>query len=314
MRPTLLTVFSLVAAFGFLYWYAATAAICPAPLSYRLGDHDERFLLNPEDTRATLLEAERLWEEATGRELFVYDEQARFTVNFIFDERQKLAVKEEDWRERLDEQERAGRAAVAAVRLLGEEYRALRQVYDAEVARYETNLEAHNRRVEAINAQGGALPEELSLLRAEEQKLLAAATELSRLADQLNVLARRIKTLGAEGNRLIEEYNRNAADYNQRFVDGSAFTQAEYVGGRINVYKYTDRTELLRAMAHEFGHALGLGHIADQNSVMYHMMREWPDAPRLSAEDLAEFRRVCGTGEELSHQVRRLVREGLERR
>ncbi len=62
-------------------------------------------------------------------------------------------------------------------------------------------------------------------------------------------------------------------------------------GERIYVYGFESTQELESTLIHEFGHALGLGHVDDEKSVMYRSDKSI--ATTLSQADLAELARAC---------------------
>ena len=308
---TLLALLLITGVTSTAYWFSATAAVCPVPLSYRIGELDERFAIGHAAARAVVVEAATVWESATDRDLFRYDESADFTINFVFDERQERATAEVAARSNLDAKEAERRALAAQLTELREQYTTLEEAYATRVSDYEARLAAYNAEVESYNERGGApsdvfaeLTEERDALDAEATALEASAGELNRLADEINALAQ-------ESNDLVAAYNEDVAAYNARFTEGGAFNQAEYLGDRINVYKFTDAEELQQVMVHEFGHALGIGHVDDPRAMMYYLLEEQPATPTLTQADLTAFRAECGTGEELSHQLRRLIRSLL---
>ena len=67
--------------------YVAKTAVCQIPISYRLGSIDERFSIINEEAKQAISRAEEVWEKPLEKELFVYDENSNFTINFVFDER-----------------------------------------------------------------------------------------------------------------------------------------------------------------------------------------------------------------------------------
>ena len=87
MRSSYLIALSITLIGAGVYWYQATAYQCPVPLSYKLGTIDSSFNITPEEAKWHAAAAEAVWESAVGRELFTYDEQASFTIDFVFDER-----------------------------------------------------------------------------------------------------------------------------------------------------------------------------------------------------------------------------------
>lgn len=311
MRSSFLILLSLTLVGASTYWYQSTAAICPVPLSYRLGEVDAAFALEREAALAYIEEAERRWEERVGRDLFVYDDTADFFVHFIYDERQELADTEESERTELDAMKKEGESVILMVEQLQAEHHALSLTYAANVADYETRLEAYNAEVNRYNDRGGAPPKVYEELETERKQLSNDADELADTATKLNNLATEINKLGERGNGLVDEYNRQVTEYNKEFGFSREFTQGDYQGDSIHVYKFSNENELIKVLMHEFGHALGIDHVAGESSVMYYLLENPDQEPELSEEDLAAFATVCGYEVGIAERIRRFIREVL---
>lgn len=278
------------------YFYYIAEAVCPAPLQYRLGELDERFFLTEEEAKLTIAQAESVWEDATGQNLFSYDETADFTINFIFDERQAFADAEDDFKERLDETETINDSIASEYQELVAEYETSKADYEAAVVAYETRLREYNDEVESYNEDGGAPAAVYTRLQEEKQALDREQRALNQTAGELNQLVDDINRVGAEGNKVIETYNRNVSVYNRTFGEPREFTQGDYQGDFINIYTFESQAELELVLAHELGHALHLGHVEGEESLMYYLIGGQPDTLTLSAADSEAFARVCGAG------------------
>lgn len=277
------------------YFYYAAMAICPVPVYYRIGELDERFGLTLEEAKAAVAEAERVWEGPTQQELFIYDEAASFTVNFIYDERQAFTEAEEASRERLAGVEQVNETITAEYSTLILKYNELQVTYEDMADAYERNLARYNETVASYNEEGGAPSEVFAELQAEEASLERDRRELETLRTQLNRLVDSINQLGEQGNNLVERYNERVATYNEQFGQSREFTQGTYVSsGRIDIYTFADAAELRLVLAHELGHALSIDHVLGTASIMYFLIGEQPEDLALSSEDLEEFRVVCG--------------------
>jgi hypothetical protein len=280
--------------FGTGYWYFEVSAVCRAPIAYRIGSIDSSFEITVAEARATASIAESLWEDATGRNLFTYDEAAKFPINFVFDERQKAADEEEQLREVLEEREGLSDSVKEKYERLLDDYEDLKTSYEQRTTAYDEKLQAHNREVERWNEAGGAPEDIYENLEAHQRELSDEQNELNTIAYQLNQLVRQMNAIGAQGNSIITDYNEIVEEYNSRFAEHREFTQGDYQGTAINIYQFDSEEDLAIVLAHEFGHALSLGHVEGENSFMYTVMGEQTLEEGPTQFDLAEFERVCG--------------------
>ncbi len=299
-------VLALIFSFG-SYWYQSTAHICPTPIHYRLGDIDERFNLSPETAKSAASAAEKLWEDAIGKDLFDYDETSSFAINFIYDERQQRSQTEEEWHISLDKEESDNQILIDKIKQLGKDYEAAQVNYNNQRADYESRLNAYNAKVEKYNAQGGAPQDIYAELQQEAKALAVELNKLSKFEISLNQQATEINQLGEEGNKKIAAYNAEVQEYNEMFGNLETFTQGDFERKRINVYKFSTEEELTAVLAHEFGHALGIGHVESEGSIMYYLMTE-RDTSVLSSADKEGYYGVCGTKTTIGQEARRLIR------
>lgn len=275
------------------FWYQSSQ-ICAVPVYYSIGTIDEAFGMDREELHGVLREAEAIWEEPTGKNLFVYEEGAtELQVNLLFDARQARAVAEEQLREDLDKQQSQSEKINATYAELREEYESASAVYEKRAATYEVRRSAYNDKVASYNEEGGAPPGVFEELQKEAADLEAESEHLSQEARRLNVLVDKLNAVSDQGNEVVERYNENVERYNRSFTESTEFTQGDYAGESINIYKFSDRWELKLVIAHEMGHALSLDHVEGSDSVMYYLLGEQPKEPVLTEADVAAYRAVC---------------------
>lgn len=308
---TLILAFTLI--LGTSYWYLHTATICPIPISYRLGDIDPRFAITETEARQVLKLAESVWEEAVQNDLFFYDETSTFSLNFIYDERQQLASTEEEWRMTLDAKEKKSKDFIEQVKLEAVTYEIAQAAYAKNREQYEKKLSEYNQTVEAYNRQGGAPPADFTILEAEKEVLAKMLGDLLEVEKELKKIADKLNLASIEGNRLVESYNVEVLQYNEIYGDLDIYTQGDFIKDRINIYKFSDSTELKKVVTHEFGHALGLGHVEGSDSIMYYLMEDQPDPIRLTEADLEAFYKVCGDQDSFGVKLRGAIRQLLDK-
>lgn len=294
MRLVSLILLFVAVLFGSGFWYNHIDIPCKIPIHYRIGNIDERFGTSHEEIRRIAGEAERLWENPLSAELFVYDDSPKsLPINLLYDERQQTAEREAEIRADLDAKEGMSENVGAQYERLITEFRSLKKKYESRVVAYEAELDAYNTKVSKWNNQGGAPQAVIEELKTGEASLKSEQSELELLAKKLNSLTAELNKIGARGNELITDYNSIVEKYNAEFSGGGEFTQGDYKRDAITIYQFDSEEELTIVLAHEFGHAFALGHVQNEKSIMYHLMENQSVVDGVSAEDSAEYARVC---------------------
>ncbi|HET8578529.1 MAG TPA: matrixin family metalloprotease [Methylomirabilota bacterium] len=267
---------------------------CARPIALRLGQIDERFGLTRNEALEALRQAEELWERALGRSLFTHGPTAALTVNLVYDERQQTTQNREQLRESMRKTE-ASHAAVSR------SYDQWRMTYEGRVRHFETlraayqeRAQAYNAQVQEWNARGGAPPEVHAGLEAERGRLEAMRRQLESDRAALEDFAGTVNSLADRGNAIAGAHNRTATTFNALYGTPRQFHKGEFDGRDITVFEFHDLRDFTLVLAHELGHALGLGHVNDPTAVMHAVGGEQIVEPLgLTAADVAALRSIC---------------------
>lgn len=273
---------------------------CRSPITYSLGGIDTRFGVSKQVLIADLEEAEVLWEKASGKDLFGYKSAGGdVSVNFVYDYRQQASDAMAASGIRIDKSRASFDALKAQYDGRAERIAVAKESLDRAVAAYESRLQTYNAEVAKWNRAGGAPPSEYDRLQAQKAALNAEGQQIKSQEAALNADINMQNAMGTSLNKLIAELNLNVERYNQAGAStGDEFEEGVYVSEagrqRIDIYEYSSHTELVRVLAHEFGHALGLGHVADEEAIMYKV--NLGKKPSLTDADIAAMHALCASG------------------
>lgn len=266
------------------------------PLQYRIGTVDARFGMSREEFAGAVGRAASLWNGALSRELFREASGGVLEINLVYDYRQETAERLKALSLRMDDTQ-------GGFESLKAHFETLKGEAAQKSGSLAQDFSAYNARVAAFNASGEAarrspVPEAVyRSLEAERLDLAAAKSSLMARQDELKELAENLKSLAVVLNDFAVNHNLDLVDY-RRTGDqlGPEFSEGEYVqeGGRrtITIYHFPSPEGLVRVLAHELGHARGLGHLENPQAVMHRLLRT--DVPELRPEDIQAMRAKMG--------------------
>jgi Matrixin len=272
---------------------------CTTPITYSIGALDPRFKISRDDLKSIITNAIAVWEKPIGRDLFMFEEDGDVVVNLIYDTRQEstnrirtLGLQIENTKESFN----ALKQKYDSAKVL---YTNAKKEFDILVAQYDLRASKYEELVASWNRKGGAPEKVFAQLEAERAVLNNLSDELSIKQKNINELVTTVNAFTNVLNRIAQELNISIGDFNTIGSGLEEFQEGVYVrdasGERIDIFEFGTRKQLLRVLAHEFGHALGLDHLENPLAIMY--KRNQATNETLTKDDLGALRKLCGLAE-----------------
>jgi tetratricopeptide (TPR) repeat protein len=257
-----------------------TQTPCQWPLAWRLGELDPAFQLSRQDAIFYIEQASQQWQQASGKMLFVQDQQRGFAIDFRFDARQQQLLQQQLLQRNL---QRYDQAITPGLQQLPVRASLLQQ-----------QLDEFNQQQQQLQHQIKQWQPQQADAAARRQQLLQQQQQLTQQADWLEQQRLQLQRDQDYLNETIRQRNELLpADRHQRtgsFAVGSMATQGQQ--RQMTIFAFASAQQLVSTLVHEFGHAIGIGHTTAPASMMYPSQQ--PEQQRLTATDLAALTALCG--------------------
>lgn len=250
-------------------------------LRYRIGEVDSRFNISHEELIQLSQQATDVWLLGTQKQFFVYDPNASLKINLIYDQRQAES------QARILEMGKIenSKLSIEQERTKLKELKSQLDYYEREIdllkTSYKAKVDVYNEWVKSTNEmRQGNNPTTIQQLQYQKQLL---ENEQDRIQRQINVFNENVARLNQQVdvvNSISSQINHSVDQFNSRF-QARQFDKGQFNGREINIYEFHSKDDLRITLAHEFGHALGILHTNDPESLMF---------PIMEKQDLVNFR------------------------
>jgi len=272
---------------------------CQEPLTYRIGTIDAGFDISKEELKTVMQDVESIWEKPMDQQLLQYHEDGSVAIHLIYSEEQQRTEAQKKFTDRIETMKEQVSEMRRTYERLSASYKKRSEEYNESLSKYNQAVREYNAYVEKWRSKGG-LPQDK---KPTVDRMLQKNARLERIVDRkkenMEVVRKRANAKSERLNDLVGRQNELINEYNRRFGDARTFNQGHYIqqglDKRINIYQFGNRAELKTVLAHESGHALGIGHVGNSKSVMNSTMKEQDIFNlSLSRQDISAMKQRCG--------------------
>jgi predicted Zn-dependent protease len=266
MKVNNILAYVLIAIFSVsVYFYIENKRPCNNPITYKIGKIDSGFNMDSNNFLNKIDSASKIWESELNKNLFEYDPNGDLTINLIYDYRQKNT----DLRGVIDNKTEIADSVKDEFLSLTQKYEIAKTDYEDAVDYF--NKYSRNYKREEFNSKRNII---------ENQRLA-----LNALSDQINVYVKKYNTLVRDIDSDVNVVNKDVGQIEQGLYTLNG------VENKIDIFEYENESKLVRVLAHELGHAIGLEHNTNREAIMYELNNGV--GLYLTSDDIMSLKSLC---------------------
>jgi hypothetical protein len=235
---------------------------CNETRTFSIGNVDSRFNISADSVEQVAKDAASRWNDHAGKKLLTYNDKSKLKIDLIYDERQAEIDRLNLATQNLETNRKSVETASSK--------------FDQLLRDFQSDLNEYNKQVSYWNSQGGA-PDKIY------SQLEKTRIDLDKRNDQLISMSKTFNLNVEDYNSDLKNLENIVNDRKNLIITQGLYKPAE---NKIEIFTFGNTQELRLVFMHELGHAIGLDHAFDDDSIMYYLLEKQDVInPILTSED-----------------------------